>query len=849
MTAPSSREVDSWLERIDDITAAVSEVLAEDPLEEIYRREAREKLQREEEALEAERKLLKLKMRYEPKNFARFERDDVIDAALAAVDAPQPNPRDARLGDESLYSKAERISLQEARRLKEEGGKAVQQSDWKGAFNAYDSAIRLSPVDPSLLLLLHNNRSLTAIKLQRYVQAVEDAAYVLQREPSNSKALLRRATALRFLHRPVEALNDVAYVLRMEPHNAEGLLLRRWLSRAEEELSASQRFMEGKAEEASKLCAAVEKLLCQETDNGAAAAAEALQTACRVTERNGIGAAVLFSLRGGVVPVLALTTSLLSRCAETSSAEGRNPVSEETTALCITALRLLSVLFDGAEICTQDTPEGDVRQLVEKEVELLRNWQRGAADPLHRVVNAVLLCLSGMYTAYPALTKEVLSLEWKPITHVWTELSASLSQSSSAQSTVTLFHVCQLLTTCLKAEGGSGPLTLENRLLSQIFEETNDGKTMLIVSVLRSALQSMLPVQTAGLTLAMQCSSLPLPATWNIGVLLSSDAEWCGSLRSITISALSRHAQGKQNENELKFLEAAFALIYNLILSATATTQDRAGVARLWEGGSSSLTLASASWAFIERHSSPGDRRSLAIAPAFSKVLGALCKLASCDPSTLMSSKAKSKMLWAVVVDSVTDLQPFERSSANGNMLAWQIIEHTTTLIAMGIRHAGADWLCATTAELDGLVRLIGIAQPISDTAVQLWLKCLSGNALSVPLVSLGNAALLTSSVVGGSGANAGSFAAQLTQMDGVQTVLESLRSTRTSLLMLARERSKAASAPTALKQLQVWEAHTSSTQKNLAICLSKMCSLSDDLRERLRDLKGMETLASVIGK
>lgn len=356
---PSSKEVDAWVSRVSEINEAVTELLRSDPKEDLERLEARKNYRKEWEAQQQKARMDIVKMRYEPKYYGRYENDNFIDELMKKVDEDssvqgkgKARHRDPLVQDPSLFSKAERLSLEEAYRLKEEGLQHMQKGQWEMAYKVYNGALQLGveELDELLAIKLRNNRACVLNKLGRYREVCEDATYVLQREPSNVKALLRRAWALRYLHRPVEALKDVSQALRLEPRNSEGLRLRTWLERTERELLLSDRFVDEtktsftckqnpgriiKSTSNSEICNAVQgagKMECTTTPSDTLkAAGEFLSTSSleqllqdpsllektfRIVEQYGVGAAVWFALHGGVASSLTVAARLLQELKE-----------------------------------------------------------------------------------------------------------------------------------------------------------------------------------------------------------------------------------------------------------------------------------------------------------------------------------------------------------------------------------------------------------------------------------------------------------------------------------------------------------------------------------------------------
>lgn len=66
-----------------------------------------------------------------------------------------------------------------------------------------------------------NNRALARCKLQKWLDAEADCSAVLDVQPNNVKALLRRAAARAVLGRATEAAADWRAVLAAEPGNRE----------------------------------------------------------------------------------------------------------------------------------------------------------------------------------------------------------------------------------------------------------------------------------------------------------------------------------------------------------------------------------------------------------------------------------------------------------------------------------------------------------------------------------------------------------------------------------------------------------------------------------------------------
>ncbi|RDD46300.1 Dyslexia susceptibility 1 candidate gene 1 protein-like protein [Trichoplax sp. H2] len=110
--------------------------------------------------------------------------------------------------------------------LKDKGSSLFKAGDYVSAINAFNEAIRLEPILPSLYL----NRSACFLKIGDYPYCIEDCCKALERltppVPANaaqrSKAYVRRGTAYFKLELYVDALQDYDQAISLDPDN-EGL--------------------------------------------------------------------------------------------------------------------------------------------------------------------------------------------------------------------------------------------------------------------------------------------------------------------------------------------------------------------------------------------------------------------------------------------------------------------------------------------------------------------------------------------------------------------------------------------------------------------------------------------------
>ncbi|XP_072186006.1 sperm-associated antigen 1 isoform X2 [Excalfactoria chinensis] len=102
-----------------------------------------------------------------------------------------------------------------ATREKEKGNEAFASGDYVEAVTYYTRSISVLPTAAA-----YNNKAQAEIKLQDWDGAMQDCEKVLDMEPGNVKALLRRATVYNQLKNYQAAMKDLNTVLCIEPENA-----------------------------------------------------------------------------------------------------------------------------------------------------------------------------------------------------------------------------------------------------------------------------------------------------------------------------------------------------------------------------------------------------------------------------------------------------------------------------------------------------------------------------------------------------------------------------------------------------------------------------------------------------
>ncbi|XP_037985141.1 sperm-associated antigen 1 isoform X2 [Motacilla alba alba] len=115
--------------------------------------------------------------------------------------------------DTTGMTKREKIFI--ATREKEKGNEAFATGNYMEAVTYYTRSISVIPT-----AAVYNNKAQAEIKLQDWDNALQDCEKVLDMEPGNIKALMRRATVHSHLQNYQTAIEDLNKVLSVEPENS-----------------------------------------------------------------------------------------------------------------------------------------------------------------------------------------------------------------------------------------------------------------------------------------------------------------------------------------------------------------------------------------------------------------------------------------------------------------------------------------------------------------------------------------------------------------------------------------------------------------------------------------------------
>jgi tetratricopeptide (TPR) repeat protein len=143
---------------------------------------------------------------------ALLKRAPVNDEACALAAEIRP---EAEASDKSRIE-----ALPAAERAKEEGNALFKKGLFEAAIEKYVEALGIcEEPEGNLALSIRNNRAACNHQISNFEAVIKDTDFVLEREPHNFKALVRRMLALEPLERYGLALQDARAVLVQDPRN------------------------------------------------------------------------------------------------------------------------------------------------------------------------------------------------------------------------------------------------------------------------------------------------------------------------------------------------------------------------------------------------------------------------------------------------------------------------------------------------------------------------------------------------------------------------------------------------------------------------------------------------------
>ncbi|XP_057691236.1 sperm-associated antigen 1-like isoform X2 [Corythoichthys intestinalis] len=185
--------------------------------------------------------------RIQPRDYREWDKFDVekecqkIDGDVSRNDKPAIKSSNLKTKlDSSALTTEVRQRL--AEREKDKGNDAFRANDYEEAIAYYSRSISIMPT-----VVAYNNRAQAEIKLKQWQRAMDDCLSVLELEPCNVKALLRRASVHSELGDFEKAVEDLTLVMRQEPQNVTATQL---LSETTKKMTEAR---QGKAKKGRKI--------------------------------------------------------------------------------------------------------------------------------------------------------------------------------------------------------------------------------------------------------------------------------------------------------------------------------------------------------------------------------------------------------------------------------------------------------------------------------------------------------------------------------------------------------------------------------------------------------------------
>ncbi|XP_042280003.1 sperm-associated antigen 1-like [Thunnus maccoyii] len=212
-----------------------------------------------------------------PRDYQEWDKFDVdkecerIDGNIVRNDQPAKVRTKV---DTSLLTQQEKLIL--ANREKDKGNEAFRANDYEEAVTYYSRSLSIMST-----VAAYNNRAQAEINLKHWNNAMKDSQRVLELEPGNMKALLRRATVHKHVGNFQMAAEDLRMVLREEPHNAAATQL---LSETEKRMRETQ---PGQQSKGKKIL--IQEVEEDEEEDNSNNEPKAEQTACPVEHSQLVG--------------------------------------------------------------------------------------------------------------------------------------------------------------------------------------------------------------------------------------------------------------------------------------------------------------------------------------------------------------------------------------------------------------------------------------------------------------------------------------------------------------------------------------------------------------------------------
>jgi len=117
---------------------------------------------------------------------------------------------------QDMYRKVKKMDRAKAR-----GGEEFKSGKFAEAVQSYTEALACDADNKSFNTAVHSNRAAAYMKMRKYAEAVEDLNFVIEEQPENKKALLRRATCHTELSNHDGAVRDLEMCSKLDRGNRE----------------------------------------------------------------------------------------------------------------------------------------------------------------------------------------------------------------------------------------------------------------------------------------------------------------------------------------------------------------------------------------------------------------------------------------------------------------------------------------------------------------------------------------------------------------------------------------------------------------------------------------------------
>ncbi|KAM9852579.1 sperm-associated antigen 1-like [Aulostomus maculatus] len=173
-----------------------------------------------------------------PRDYKEWDKFNVKEDCLLVDEKPAHvitgPPKIKTEVDSTLLTQEEKLLL--ANREKDKGNEAFRAKSYEEAVAYYSRSLSVVPT-----VAAYNNRAQAEINLKQWDNAMKDCQRVLEMEPGNVKALLRRATLHKHMGNFQMAAEDLRMVLREEPQNTSATVLLSEIKKKMDELDPGQK--------------------------------------------------------------------------------------------------------------------------------------------------------------------------------------------------------------------------------------------------------------------------------------------------------------------------------------------------------------------------------------------------------------------------------------------------------------------------------------------------------------------------------------------------------------------------------------------------------------------------------